>query len=170
MKENIIILGGNSSNNIKWIKDMEELYKINYNVYTIYYDNWKDNSDINLDNELLKLKELTKDLKRYIIIAKSVGIILTLKGIIENIISPKQVIFLGLPLYICLKENIEIEDMLNKCNNIKILVIEQKYDPVGNSKDVKNILNKNIDFKEIDGKDHYYGEIEYIKNIIDSIY
>ena len=54
MKKNIIILGGNSSNNKKWLKQMELTYQKDYNVYGVYYDNWENNTDIDFNIELEK--------------------------------------------------------------------------------------------------------------------
>ena len=47
MYNNIIILEGNASNDIKWLKNMTDVHKNDYNVFTISFDNWQDNTNKN---------------------------------------------------------------------------------------------------------------------------
>lgn len=49
MHNDIIILGGNTSNNIKWLRQMVNVYKKNYNVFSLFFDNWEDNSMIDFE-------------------------------------------------------------------------------------------------------------------------
>ena len=169
MKKNIIILGGNSSNNIKWLKQMELTYKNDYNVYGVYYDNWFNNTDINYELELNKLKNITKDLKEYIIICKSAGSVLTLKAIEKELINPSKIIIMGLPLKYIKLINIDIKKLIfNAKNNREILIIQQKDDPQGKSKEVYEIIGNDIELIEIPGHHHVYTKYDKIKELIDN--
>ena len=63
MHNDIIILGGNTSNNIKWMRQMVNVYKKNYNVFSLFFDNWEDNSMIDFEKEGKKLRQLCKGKK-----------------------------------------------------------------------------------------------------------
>ena len=168
--KNLIILGGNSKNNIPWIKEMEESYKKDYNVSTLFYDNWdEENKDIDFDLELNKLVEITKEYDEHIIISKSAGSLLALNGITSNLINPKLLVIMGIPLKFLNHFNVDIKDLFNKVLiKTKILVIQQKNDPQGSSQEIEKILTNNVNFIEIPGNNHAYNEISYIKNIIDN--
>lgn len=58
MFNNIIILGGNTSNNLSWIRKMENIYSKSYNVSILEFDNWKDDTMIDFDRESDKLIKL----------------------------------------------------------------------------------------------------------------
>ena len=49
MNNDVIILGGNTPNNVKWLKQMEKVYKKDYNVSTLSFDNWKDSSMLDFE-------------------------------------------------------------------------------------------------------------------------
>jgi len=168
MKKNIIILGGNSSKNIKWLKQMEVTYKNDYNVYGVYYDNWFNNTDIDFEIELKKLENLTKALKEYTIICKSAGSIITLKAVDKEMINPSKIVIMGLPLRFIDIINIDIKNLLNRAkNNRKILIIQQKDDPQGKAKEVHEIIGNDIELIEIPGHYHTYTKYKNIKELID---
>lgn len=164
----LIILGGNNSRNIEWLKKMKCTYKKEYDVLTMYYDSWIDNSSIDFNVELVKLQELVKNMKDYIIIAKSAGSILSLMGICNKMIIPKAIIIMGLPLVFAENNDINLEYMLEKVKQLcKVLIIQQKNDPLGKSSDVRKILSDGIKLEQINGNYHWYGKYEEIKLIID---
>ena len=169
IRKKIIILGGNNKSNISWLKKMEKVYSKDYDVISIYFDNWTLNSDINFDIELKKLINITSKHKDYIIVAKSAGAILSLQAIATRKIKPKKTIIMGIPLKYANSKKIDIKDLILRASfKSKILVIQQKYDPEAYAKELKEILPENIDFKEINGNHHTYLKIEDIKSIVDS--
>ena len=100
---NIIILEENASNDIKWLKNMTDVHKNDYNVFTISFDNWQDNTMIDFKKESKKLINLCKETEKYIILTKSAGAVLEIEK--ENII-PSVFIALGMPLKFANKNNI----------------------------------------------------------------
>jgi len=168
---NLLILGGNSGNNIKWIKAMQKKYSEDYNTRTIFFDNWHDNTDLDFSKELVKLKNMVKEIDDYYIVAKSAGAILSLIAISENIISPNKIAIMGVPLKYAKQKNINLEDIIT-CVGAKkeILVIQQKNDPQGKSEEIRKILPSNIKVIEIMGNQHTYTKIEMIKSFIDDFF
>lgn len=164
----VIILGGNKNHNIKWLKKMKSIYQKDYDVYDFYYDNWVTDTDIDFDIELKKLEELIKNDNEYIVIAKSAGDILSLMGISSGMIKLKKLIMMGLPLKFTESHNIDLKYLLNEASKkTEIMVIQQRYDPLGKASDIKNILPDNIEFVAINGNQHTYAKYEYIKDIVD---
>lgn len=165
MKNELIILGENTPNNINWIKRMNDIYKSDYNVSTLFFENWKDNTMIDFDKEIKKLVSLCKNTDNYIIIAKSAGAILSVLEIEKNTIKPKVLIVMGFPLLFTLNNNINIIKMFNDISvKCKVLVIQQKFDPQGKAKDIEKMLNKNITVETIQGNNHVYANFSLIKN------
>ncbi len=167
-KRELIILGGNTPNNIKWIKCMKKYYSEYYNVNIIYYDNWKNNTDINFDIESKKLIELTNNISNYIIIAKSAGVVLTVKNfsILKN--KPKVIIAMGIPMLFSIKNNINLKNLLLNTNEkCKMLIIQQKYDPQCNFNELREILENKIVLYEIEGSSHVYANYQKIKLLIE---
>ena len=166
--EKVIILGGNNNHNIKWVNNMRSLYQKDYEVFGIYYDSWFNYTQLDFDTELKKIQDLMNNDSEYIIVAKSIGSILSLTGINNGMFAPKKLIVMGLPLKLTETNNINLKELLD-CASQKqeIMVIQQKYDPLGRTSDIKKLLSDNIKFVEINGNNHKYAKYEYIKDIID---
>ncbi len=165
-KKQIILLPGNSKVNIPWLEDTKNVLDKTYNIKEIRYNHWESDLEINFDDELTKLKNISSNMKNYFVVAKSIGSIITLLGINRNIIDPEAVVILGFPLNLIKKENYDVLPLIK--DNIKVLVIQQKNDILGKSEQVKKYLPSYIDIIEIPGEDHFYSDIELIKPIIDN--
>lgn len=167
-KDNVIILGGNTSNNIKWLEKLKSVYAKNYNVSTLFFDNWKDNTMIDFNKEGQKLIKLCEEKENYIIIAKSAGAILAAQEIKNNNITPNILIVMGMPLKFSLANQIDIKSLFNDISKkCKILIIQQKFDPQGSAKEISEMFNKNILVKTINGNKHVYANFLLIKKEIE---
>ena len=167
-QKKLLILSGNSKANILWLKNMRKNYIRDYEVLDISYEHWKKEGSIDFDIELNNLERITKDIKDYYIVAKSAGSILALMGITQQIINPKCLVILGLPLKYIQERNISTKDLINRANNkTKIFVIQQKNDPMGSFEEVKEELPVNIKILEIPGDDHVYENMDGIKLFVD---
>lgn len=167
-KENILILGGNSKNNISWIKEVNETFKNDYEVMDVYYDHWKNDSEIDFDIELKKLEKMLCNTNDYYIVAKSIGSIISLMGIEKNIIKPKGIIILGFPITFLKEQNFNYEPLIESAiKETKILIIQQQNDPLGKYSEVRNELQNIIKVVEVPGDDHSYNDIKSIKQLTD---
>ncbi|MDD4643518.1 MAG: hypothetical protein PHW90_00560 [Bacilli bacterium] len=170
-KKNVLILGGNSKNNIAWIHKVRKVFTRDYKVNEICYDHWKNNNEINFDVELKKLEKITHDIKDYYIVSKSIGSIIALIGIEKQIINPKGIVILGFPLKYLQKINLNIKQLLNNViNETEILVIQQKNDPIGKCEEVIKELPANIRVIEIPGNHHVYSNMNSIKPLVDQFF
>ena len=96
--KNLLILGGNTSNNLDWINKITKELKKSNKVKNIKYDHWNTDKELNFEIETNKVINELKDFDEYSIIAKSVGSIITLEAISNDLIKPQNLIILGLPL------------------------------------------------------------------------
>jgi hypothetical protein len=166
-KENLLILGGNSSNNSAWINKMKTNYSIDYNVEILEYDNWKVNKSVNIETEMEKLMYLVDKRKKYIIIAKSMGIKIAINAIKRNLINTNKVIFIGLPLKFFEKNKINIYDDYQKIKDkINFLFIQQVDDWQCSINELKFYFYDVI-IISIKGNNHCYNGIKNIKRYID---
>ncbi len=86
--KNILILGGNTSNNLEWIKKFTKDFQKDNKVKNIKYNHWNTDKELDFELETNKVLNELKEFNTYSIIAKSVGSIITLKAIKNNLIKP----------------------------------------------------------------------------------
>lgn len=172
---NLILLGGTSVENKKWIEDVENLFKPLFKTTKIiYYDNWQTGQwMINLDKEKEKLIKVTKNLDKYVIFAKSAGSIVAIKAIFENKIFPQNCLFVGIPLKWAKKNNFNIDNWFRGFS-VPTVILQHTSDPFGSSKEIKDLISNkditNVELKEIPGNTHDYNEFDFIFNLLDNFH
>jgi len=167
---NLILLGGNSIDNKKWIENVESCLKPLFQSTTIInYDHWQTGeSMINLDKEKEKLAEIAKNLGEYIIFAKSAGSLVTVKAVFEKLISPQKCIFAGVPLKWARKSNFDV-DTWYKDYSIPTIAIQHTNDPLASSKELSEFLtqlSKTVKVEELTDDTHDYNELDTIKKLV----
>lgn len=170
----ILLSGENNKYNKIWSKRVKELLKDKVDDILIYkYEFWKKpyKESIDLEKEIkVLLKTLPKD-DEYIILAKNVGTILTLKGIYDKKLKPKQCIFLGIPIIWARINNFLIDKWIANYNTIPTLIFQKEEDPAMYYNELKTYLKEqnktNIRVIKIPGRDMYYEDINRITDIID---
>lgn len=167
----IIYLSGNSLDNKSWIRKVKENFDDFSKGEILNYDHWQNGHKwIDLKRETEKLKELVKDKSDYYIFAKSIGTILTLKGISENFLKPKKMIFCGFPYQAGIREGLEMREILRNLTT-PVVFIQNEFDPVGNFEEILKILNndspKNYQLvKILKNSTHSYENYEGLENIV----
>lgn len=166
-KEKLLILGGNTDNNIQWIQRAANFFKKYYEVDYINYNHWKKHQSINLEEEIVKTVSKIGKNTNTIILSKSVGSIVTLLGVERGLINPKKIIILGFPLRYIEKNKIEINSIMDKViKKTKVIIIQQKNDPIGKYQEVYNLYNNKLDVFEIPGNYHIYSNFQGVYKII----
>lgn len=171
MNKELILLSGNSKRNKGWIEKVEsELNNLFDKTHIQYYKHWEEGKEIiDFDYELSKLIKYLKDKKDYIILAKSIGTALTVKAIKDEKINPEKCIFLGVPLVWAKEHNFDLDSWIEEFRT-PTLFIQNRNDPLTNSKDLKNLLEeksiKNYEFIELEGNTHDYNDIGKIKELV----
>jgi hypothetical protein len=162
----LFILPGNSPQNKEWAEKLKESLAEKVNeIYVQYYDHWQTGEEIiNLDRELEKfLKEINT--QEYLLLGKSAGVLVILKGIFENKLKPKACIFLGTPIFWARANNFSIDEYLKNFQT-PALFIQQSEDPAIPANNLQELLLglevKNYKFITIPGSDHSYDDFSLV--------
>ena len=167
----IVLLGGNSSKNIFWLESIEVELKKKYNdVFIHYYSHWSTNAPlIDLDKELESLRKELENIKQYVIIAKSAGVLLALKGISEQKLFPAVCVFIGIPVMWARENNFNINQWL-KSFSIPTLFIQEANDPAISSNELEDLLKElevqNYKIQTIPGDKHEYSQYQELGKIM----
>lgn len=167
----IILLPGNSAKQEKWIEEVKRTLSQDYDDIEIqYYKHWQTGKDIiDLDHELEVLTEKVKDLTDYVVIGKSAGTLLALRGIFEKKIEPNKCVFMGLPIGWARNNHFKV-DMWLADYVTPTLFIQNKFDPAASYEEVKNIIEiskvKNFQTVSLPGITHDYNDQGKLRELI----
>ncbi len=167
----LILFSGNSFAHKKWIRDVEEVLKPLFNkTYIQYYRHWETGEPvILLDHELLEVSKVIDQYENYLVFGKSAGALLGLKGIFKGILKPKKCVFVGLPVEWGKYCGFEVDKWVKKYT-ISTLFIQKSLDPVFFYQDMCTYLKvqevENHKTIELEGNDHYYGDLSLFKSLI----
>lgn len=167
-----IFISGESINNKAWIEAVEKtLHSFFGQTKILYYDHWQSGKEaIDLDIESAKLPANADGLDPYIVFAKSIGSVLTLRGITEQTLTPQKCFFVG-PAFL-VGENY-IPEFKGWIQDFKIpsIILCKTNDPVAPAEQIRELLQRynvqNYEFVEIPGDNHKYEDLENIKKIVD---
>ncbi len=171
----VISLAGNHISSKDWLEKCKiELKDIFPNNTLHYYKHWTENQPvIDFDYEIEALRKeinlLIKPDKKLVVFAKSVGTLLIMKMIKDNLIHPEKCIFLGIPLHWALKYNFNIDEWI-KDYSTPTLFMQNNKDPFCSSEELKNYLKEknvqNSTLVESNGENHDYEDYDLIKESI----
>lgn len=170
---NILLLGGNSQRNKQWIHRVSEELSFQFKTRVVHdYLHWDGNGEfIDFNAELSRLDNLLTDLDDYVIFAKSVGSILSLKGISLGILNPEKCIFAGLPIKLAEEGSIPLKELLKK-NLVPTLILQNTHDPTASYEELQSYIKRtdslNYRTHELDGDTHSYDNFNEIKLLITS--
>lgn len=168
---NLILLGGNSIENKQWLHDFSAVLHSHFaSIYTHDYRHWETKDElIDLDYELATLSNLVTSRQPYIIIAKSAGVLVALKGIAQKILNPDKCVFLGTPILWAKENHFAVNEWLKEYS-LQTLFIQQSHDPAMSFDDLQHYLHEsnvqNYNMIDLPGKDHLYSELDEIKEKI----
>lgn len=168
----LITLPGNSKQySEKWLADSAEHFKDLFDSVTMHvYEHWKtgtgeEHADTAVEAEKLEQEARALD-GDYVIYAKSIGTITTVRAVAEGRISPEKCVFVGSPFGSKGKEFI---GWVSKFN-ISTLFIQQTDDMFFKYSELEKFLNEHWvgEYKliEIPGGNHAYDNYDEIKSMV----
>ncbi len=164
----LIVLPGNSIRNKEWGEGVISHYQKWFpETYMQYYDHWQSGGRlVNFEKELSRLGDVVSDSSSsssFVIVAKSLGSILTLVAVGKGIVKPEKCIFFGMPLEMAadgvLKNNWELLEEFE----VPTLAFHNDADPTANFEFTKNTLKEhapNINLIKRSGDNHNYDEFD----------
>lgn len=154
----MLLLPGQSVANRVWMSEFKEALEagLSREVQTFEYP-WWDNSALvpNLDQVASSLAELQPK----ILIAKSIGTLISTKAILQRSIQPNLIVFIGIPLNAMPKDDaLLIQHFIQDCN-APTLIIQQAGDKLGSYSEVQNFFQgRSVEYRKVDGGDHLYSD------------
>jgi hypothetical protein len=170
---NILLFGGNSQRNKEWIHELGDVLSPDFNNCVVHdYEHWDGRGEfIDFDLELSRLSAEVKGFDPYIVFAKSVGSILTLKAINLGLLKPVKCIFAGLPIKLAEEDGISLPDLI-KSNPVPTKFIQNTGDPLASYSRLTDYLKltgaANYQSIELEGNTHSYDDLNRIKSIVQS--
>ena len=163
---NALILGGTSLRNKEYVRQIAaalqpHMDKVVYLDY-LHWHNGGDQADIS--SEIHGASRLAADLGNdYVVIGKSVGIVITLYALRDKLLAPKRCVFMGFPLNGLKDDPLTIEAL-------KLLpptvVLQHEHDPWGSAVNVATFLKQNapnpVACIALPGDTHEYSELDTI--------
>ena len=140
----LLFFSGNSLRNRDFAFEAEAKLKDMFDAtYIQEYKHWQTGQEwIDLPHELEALKATSPN-GEYAVFAKSIGIVLTVQAIAQNIIKPKFLLLCGIPLGYIVEEYPTFGQDLAEAN-IPLVIIHNDHDPVGAATDVHEYLQKSL--------------------------
>lgn len=168
---NLLLFGGNSQRNKQWIDEVRDKLSVDFDKCLVHnYDHWQNNEEfISFDKELAKLPAEVKELGEYVVFAKSVGSVLTLKAISGGNLKPAKCVFVGLPIKLAEEDNIELTELL-KNNPVPTLFIQNTNDPLAGYSKMEAYIKaagpKRFAAVELPGDTHSYDDLDGLRTLV----
>lgn len=172
----LALFSGNSLNNQAWIHELEAQVSGGFDsTYTQDYHHWQTGEQqIDFAHELRELRDHLPFQRNYGVVAKSIGCVLTAQAIEQDILRPRFVLFLGLPLGYITDRYRQFGDVIAR-QHVPLHLIQNLHDPVGNSDDAKAYLEGCIgtgpryQFTETAGDTHEYTDYTTIRRALQDL-
>lgn len=167
---NILVLGGNSQRHKQWIRDLgAALEPIAGSIIIHDYKSWEDGTDTDVQAEIAAIAPKIVDLDDVVIVAKSIGTVITTLGIASGAFNSTRCVLLGLPLTMVHKYFAGLNDSLTKLPNVSF--VQNENDPYGSVAEVEAFVKANpprsYTFTRVANNDtHDYLDFDQIKEII----
>jgi hypothetical protein len=161
---NALLLPGNSSRHGEWIENLKLAIADRFErVETQHYQHWQSGGDkADIEYEISVAQSKVELLKPYIIIAKSIGTAISVKGVADGKLKPKKLILLGMQPFDHFSEWLQKID-------IEIVIIQNTNDPLGSFAEIKAAFtgkSKSLKFVELPGETHDYLDFDAIAKLI----
>lgn len=168
---NYVLLSGNSIHNKLWVQELKQSIAAGSdNVYIHNYKHWDINEDfIDFDYELNSLINNIKDFPPFIVLAKSVGVVLALNLLKLNVNKPVACLFMGLPITLTNELGVTLNESFNDID-IPVIIAQNDKDPFGSFSDVSRLIkhtnNINIETYKFRGNTHSYINFDEINKLV----
>lgn len=172
---NLLLLSGNSFRNKAWIHDVAHSFSEHFDsTYVHNYAHWETGEEfINFDAELAAIASKATDFEPYAIFAKSVGSLVTLRGIAEGKLRPRAVLITGLPLKVVHENGLPIAQWLQKIE-VPVILSQNHRDPLGTFQEVAGLLsevgNAHLSAVSLPGETHEYADLDKLNELSSMLY
>jgi acetyl esterase/lipase len=166
---NVLILGGNSPRHKEWVRQVAEALRPYVGqAKCLIYRHWGQGGDADVTYEIEQAAQMAKSFSgEYIIIAKSVGTVITTLGVDQRKLHPSRCIFLGFPLSMMQHVPAAAPALTSLPPTV---IVQNEHDPLGSYQDVRSFLsklgNKHIAVTATPGETHDYVDFAQIRRLV----
>lgn len=166
----ILILGGNSKRHKQWVRDLKDSLKDSFDrVVYVDYAHWESGDEqADIEYEISQAARLASELGSYVIVAKSIGTVIAMKGIASGALQPSSTLLMGLPLNGYIASSPDCADTLSSLPLTTFLQNDQ--DPLGSAEDVQTFIESNPpavwDFSVSSGDTHDYSDFALVRALL----
>lgn len=166
---NALLLPGNSSRHGDWIENLKLAMAPHFQrVETQHYSHWQEGGDkADIDYEISVAHNKVERLEPYIIIAKSIGTVISAKGVVDGRLKPNKLILLGVPINGGIPKDL-FSKWLQEID-VQVVFVQNTNDPLGSFSDVQTAFQgkgSNVSFVELPGEAHDYLDFDAIAKLI----
>ncbi len=168
---NVLLLGGMSLRNRDWVHEVATSLKPLFKkVIVQYYNHWLTGREMDLDYEQQGIASILPELANdYVVLAKSAGVVLSVKAIADGILKPKKCLFAGTALAMVENERLPFADWL-KAVDCPVLFVQNTHDPVASfaklKQYVEDLHKTDCQFIELPGDTHDYEDLPKLKQLV----
>lgn len=139
---NILILGGNSKRHYEWIRDVKEVLEPLADEVRLHdYKHWtNDDPEADVAFEVSAAAKTVEDIGDYILVAKSIGTVISTFGISQGLLTPKACLFMGVPLQVIPERYPDFANDIAKLPHT--IFLQNTKDPLGSSVDLEQYVQK----------------------------
>lgn len=166
---NALLLPGNSPRHSVWIEDLKLALTSHFEaIVTQHYRHWETGDEnANIDYEIGVAQQKAINLEPYMIVAKSIGTVIAVKGTTEGKLKPQKLILLGVPINGGVSKDLFFDWL--KQVSAPVIFVQNTKDPLGSFSDVKSAFEGkegNVTFIELPADTHDYLDFEAIAKLI----
>ena len=172
----LIVFGGNSERNKAWGEAVVERFGDWFDeVYFQHYDHWTNGEEvIDFDRKVAKLGEVISKGEpgvEYFILAKSYGSILSMRSVVDGVVSPAKCVFFGIPLNMVEEHNVWQGSWDNLgAFSVPTIAFHNADDPVASysflTTKLEEVGQNSIKVIKKDGDNHSYSELDQYESEI----
>ncbi|HVX23998.1 MAG TPA: hypothetical protein VG992_01505 [Candidatus Saccharimonadales bacterium] len=168
---NMLILGGESQRHQVWVRELASALEPNADDLRILdYRHWQTNSPtIDVEYEIEQAARNAPD-EPYVVVAKSMGSVVTTLAVSRGLLKPDRCIFMGFPLAVVMANLPEVAAALPKLPPTDFL--HNTADPLGSFQAVQAYITAHSPAHftccELPGDTHDYSDFNRIKQLLDS--
>lgn len=166
---NALLLPGNNPVHEVWVEKFKYALKPYFRtISTQHYKHWRTGEEwANVNYELGVALNNTQNLSPYVIVAKSIGAVIALRGVAEGVLHPVRIVLLGVPL----ENAISSDDFITLLHeaSLPIDIIQNKDDPIASFAKIAALIDDtmtHVVLKELPGSTHDYIDFAAIASYI----
>jgi hypothetical protein len=163
---NALVFGGMSPRHHEWVRQVAEALRSHFDeVRLLDYRHWaQQDTEMDLEYEITQAAALAEGLEEYVVVAKSIGTVLTTLAVARGLLTPQYCAFMGFPLKVVEADLPEVAEALPHLPSTTFLHNDR--DPLGPAEAIEKYIGAHkpasYQFMTVRGDTHDYTDFDLI--------